>query len=89
MDGDFDPTLRALGSEIRAEADFRGVPLGELATAAGITRGTLYMYLSNKRSMTLPVLFAIADRLSVRADVLLDRAEQRASRDAQGSSDSK
>lgn len=88
MPGDFDPVLRALGSEIRAEADYRSVSITELAEASGITRGTLYLYLNNKRSIPLGVLLAIASRLDIGPDVLLDRAEQRASRDAQDTSDS-
>lgn len=88
MADDFDHVLRALGSEIRAEADYRSVPLTELAKASGVTRGTLYLYLNNKRSIPLGVLLAVAARLDIGPDVLLDRAEQRASRDAQDTSDS-
>lgn len=88
MKDDFEHVLRALGSEIRAEADYREVQLGELAQAAGVSRTTLYLYLNNKRSIPLGVLLAVAARLDIGPDVLLDRAEQRASRDAQGTSDS-
>lgn len=88
MKTDFDPVLRALGSEIRAEADYRAVALGDLAIAAGVSRTTLYLYLNNKRSIPLSVLLAIASHLDIGPDVLLDRAEQRASRDAQDTSNS-
>lgn len=80
---DIDTTLQALGAEIRAEAAAQRISLNDLASAAGIVRTTLYKYLDNDRAMPLGVLLAVSERLGVGADVLMDRAQQRAGRDSE------
>ncbi len=88
MGVDNDRILEALGAEIRAEAAASRISLNALAESAGIVRTTLYKYLDNDRAMPIAVLLAVADRLDVRPDVLMDRAQQRAGRDPQGGGDS-
>lgn len=77
-----DPRSIALGQEIRAEAAARGVALTELCKSAGVTRSALYRYLDAERDMPFSILNALADALRVRPFVLIERAEERARRDA-------
>ena len=78
--------LHALGSEIRAEAAARRIPLRTLAERAGIARSALYHYLDGQRDLPLSVLLRISDLIDMQPDVLMRRAEERARRDAQRSS---
>ncbi len=80
--------LKALGSEIRAEAAAKRVPLTQLAKSASIGRVTLYRYLDAERDMPVAVLLGLSRELGIGADVLMTRAEKRAGWDAQGASDS-
>lgn len=77
-----DPRAIALGLEVRAEAAARRVTLTELCKAAGVTRSALYNYLDGERDMPYSVLNALADALRVRPFELVERAEDRARRDA-------
>lgn len=76
-----DARIIALGTEIRAEAARQDITLRALASAAGISRATLYNWLDGSRAMPLPGLTAVADALRIPPHTLLDRAEERARRD--------
>lgn len=79
-----DPRSVALGQEIRAEAAARGVALTELCKSANVTRSALYRYLDAERDMPYSVLADLASALRVRPFELVERAEDRARRNARG-----
>lgn len=77
-----DPRHIALGQEIRAEAAANSIPITELCKSAGVTRSALYRYLDAERDMPYSVLVDIATALRVRPFELVERAEERARRNA-------
>lgn len=77
-----DPRSIALGQEIRAEAAARGIALTELCKSANVTRSALYRYLDAERDMPYSVLADLASALRIRPFELVERAEDRARRNA-------
>lgn len=73
----------ALAAEIRAEAAAQQVSTPDLAERASISRPSAYRYLSGARDLPVSALLAFARVLGVPPADLMDRAQQRASRDAQ------
>lgn len=82
-----DKIMQAIGAEVRAEAAAQKIPMTRLAEAAGIGRVTLYRYLDATRDMPVAVLLDLSAAVGVGADVLMTRAQERVSRDAEGLSD--
>lgn len=72
----------ALGQEVRAEAAGQRITLTALAKMVGMPRSGLYNYLDAERDMPYTVLNSLADALRVPPFVLIERAEDRARRNA-------
>ena len=77
-----DPRTIALGQEIRAEAAAQRLTIAELSTKAGVPRSSLYTWLDGKANFPIDGLVKVADTLRVAPHTLIERAEDRARRDA-------
>lgn len=77
-----DPRSIALGVEVRADMDAQGVSLTDMAARIGVDRGTLGDWLSASRPMPVPMFWALVDELRISEADLLQRAKDRARRDA-------
>ncbi|SPT53772.1 Helix-turn-helix [Actinomyces bovis] len=64
-----------IASEIKALAQEQGIPLADLAAAAGIARQTLSTKINGHSVFTVPEVVAIAAALGVSASSLVARAE--------------
>ena len=77
-----DPRTIALGQEIRAEAAAQLLTIAELSVKAGVPRSSLYTWLDGKANFPIDGLVKVADTLRVAPHTLIERAEDRARRDA-------
>lgn len=69
---------RAITAEIRAELGVQKMQRLDLATRSGIPARTLHTYLSDKRTMNLGQISAIAQALGMDLVTLVERASKRA-----------
>lgn len=67
-----DPLLLAMGRRIRETREKAGMSFGELATAAGISRGYVYRMESGKQNASIRSIARIAVALSTTISALLD-----------------
>jgi len=77
-----DPRTIALGQEIRAEAAAQRLTIAELSVKAGVPRSSLYTWLDGKANFPIDGLVKVADTLRIAPHTLIERAEDRARRDA-------
>lgn len=77
-----DPRSLALGVELRADMDAQDISVTDMAARIDVDRGTLGDWLGGRRPMPVPMFWALADELRVPAEDLVQRAKDRARRDA-------
>lgn len=74
-DGGGDPLLTAVGRRIREVREAAGMSFGELATAAGISRGYVYRLETGQQNASIRSLSRIAVALSTSLSALLEGVE--------------
>lgn len=67
----------AVGRQIRAELDERGMDQKTLAEKMGIERATLNRYLMNHRSMNMTMFLRLTEALEISPADLLGKAQNR------------
>lgn len=70
----------ALATQIKIELVERGMNQKDLAESVGVGRPAMNLYLTCKRSMPMPTLYAVADVFGLTPRELLERAEARLAR---------
>jgi AcrR family transcriptional regulator len=70
------PEDRAAGRVIETARVRRGMSVSELARRAGISRGSLYLYVEGSRAMTLGVFRALCDVLEVTREEAADSLDR-------------
>jgi plasmid maintenance system antidote protein VapI len=77
MNNAFEGLEAALATQIKVELVERGLDQKTLAERVGIHAVTMTKYLTNQRSMPLPVLIDIAAVFGISPRMLMQRAEAR------------
>lgn len=67
----------AVGRQLRAEIGAAGSSIAAMAREIGIARSALDNYVTGKRAIPVPILFAVSDAVDVEPHTLLSRAEER------------
>lgn len=67
----------AVGRQLRAEIAAAGSSIAAMAREIGIARSALDNYVTGKRAIPVPVLYAVSTALDVESHVVLSRAEER------------
>lgn len=80
--------LSAVGQQLRAEIAASGTSAKRISEKINMDRTTLHRYLHGQRDIPLSALVRITSGIGVDPAVVLDRAEERAGRDAESVGDS-
>ncbi|WEK60417.1 MAG: XRE family transcriptional regulator [Candidatus Microbacterium colombiense] len=72
----------AVGRQLRGEIGAAGSSIAAMARDIGIARSALDNYVTGKRSIPVPVVYAVCAAVKVAPHVLLQRAEERLSTDS-------
>ncbi|WP_255304941.1 helix-turn-helix domain-containing protein [Microbacterium sp. 3J1] len=67
----------AVGRQLRAEIGAAGSSIAAMAREIGIARSALDNYVTGKRAIPVPILFAVSAAVDVEPHTVLDRAEER------------
>lgn len=67
----------AVGSQLRAEIAAKGSSIAAMAREIGYARSALDNYVTGKRAIPVPVVYAVGAALGVAPHVILSRAEER------------
>ncbi|WP_295101442.1 helix-turn-helix domain-containing protein [uncultured Microbacterium sp.] len=67
----------AVGRQLRAEIAAAGSSIAAMAREVGIARSALDNYVTGKRSIPVPILYAVSAALDVAPHVVITRAEER------------
>lgn len=67
----------AVGRQLRAEIGAAGSSIAAMAREIGIARSALDNYVTGKRSIPVPIVYAVGASLSVEPHVIVERAEER------------
>lgn len=72
----------AVGRQLRAEIAAAGSSIAAMSREIGIARSALDNYATGKRSIPVPILYAVCAAVSVEPHIVLARAEERLSVDS-------
>ncbi len=67
----------AVGRQLRAEIAAAGSSIAAMAREVGIARSALDNYVTGKRSIPVPILYAVSAALDIAPHVVITRAEER------------
>lgn len=67
----------AVGRQIRAEIAAAGSSIAGMARDIGIARSALDNYVTGKRAIPVPVVYAVSAALDIEPHIVLSRAEER------------
>lgn len=67
----------AVGRQLRGEIGAAGSSIAAMAREIGIARSALDNYVTGKRAIPIPVLYAVSASLDLEPHLVLDRAEER------------
>ena len=67
----------AVGRQLRAEIGAAGSSIAAMAREIGIARSALDNYVTGKRAIPVPIVYAVGDVVDVEPHLILRRAEER------------
>ncbi|WP_245647397.1 helix-turn-helix domain-containing protein [Microbacterium hydrocarbonoxydans] len=67
----------AVGRQLRAEIGAAGSSVAAMAREIGIARSALDNYVTGKRAIPVPIVYAVGDVVDVEPHLILRRAEER------------
>lgn len=67
----------AVGRQLRAEIGAAGSSIAAMARKIGIARSALDNYVTGKRSIPVPIVYAVSASLDIAPHIMITRAEER------------